>query len=442
MKKFYILIAAASVAITGMASSAAGNSLRIFSPNKEIPQIKNLASSKINNPESKLVKELQKTDGATEEISGTWTFTVGDYYFEDSSGEYIDIVYEATVDGNEVTFSDPTGNRYPLKAIFDSSKQTFTFERTLLGQENGDDLYLQPCSYDYTANKLVPVDAIVAPYYSNIGVMSFDFEACTMTWEAYRGNSFRGYYDILDFFAGINSNVSTSDDADWVDYGMATFMDGWLLPAFDIDQYSNKYEVPIQVNRNNSNLYRLVNPYNYGPMVEYNESTTGGYIVFDVTDPDHVVFKTAEAGFVNSSLGISAFYCYNQLGSLVASYPEYTVKEIIDLQEGYSPWTTFKDGVVELSSIISIENNLVYDANFGYQASPFGGYYWTNDGDLIDMTTSIELPKEDAVEAIGVDNKVEKVELYDVNGLKVINPTPGQVIIKKSGSKVIKEIVR
>ena len=60
---------------------------------------------------------------------------------------------------------------------------------------------------------------------------------------------------------------------------------------------SNAYKVKMQQSNENKFVYRLVDPYLSGPVAQQNKSTKGGYIVFDMSDFDHVVLLPSDAGF-------------------------------------------------------------------------------------------------------------------------------------------------
>ncbi len=80
------------------------------------------------------------------------------------------------------------------------------------------------------------------------------------------------------------------------------------------------YEVELQQNDADENIYRLVNPYGAGtPVGEINASTRRGYIQFNISDPDHVYFYGTKAGFSLPEGGISEFYCIDQLTALAAT---------------------------------------------------------------------------------------------------------------------------
>ena len=187
-------------------------------------------------------------------------------------------------------------------------------------------------------------------------------------------------------------------EEEWTSLGEATFMDGWVLPLFGIDQNQeeNWFKVEIQQNVANENLYRLVDPYHAAgfPAKSYNESNKVGYIEFDVTDPDHVLVNPhmQDAGFALSDVGITKFYPYNTLQFFVNYYGMPTSTIVSLMGEDGMPYTTFKDGVL-LLGFLDDEGDPWYDANFGDQYDNEGGYFWNDeDGNPADMTTMILFP--------------------------------------------------
>lgn len=81
---------------------------------------------------------------------------------------------------------------------------------------------------------------------------------------------------------------------EWELKGNAKFRDAWLAPHWDIPEYILEYDVPLYVSKTNENLCLLYNP--YGPespfgkaQITVNEEP--GYLIFDISDNDCVVFN-------------------------------------------------------------------------------------------------------------------------------------------------------
>lgn len=445
MKKFYLLTAGMTVALSSAAFNLSTSSVNfhkgnIATENKKIEKVLIGDSQEIQR-----VIVATRADESTS-IEGLWIFQLGDYYFQDSTNGPIAVAFEAALESEDfVIFESVEGISLPFLASYDATTGNLTFTKEELGVLDGYYVYQQPFVYNWNTQNLDNQD-ISGTYDAKLGIISFQQDA-GISWPAYQtptAPTNSGYYGIYDLLAANRPEEDAPDDSnEWISIGNATFMDGWVLPAFGLNQEDNKnkYEVPMERNKNNLNLYRLVDPYHLGPVAMLNYSTTIGHIVIDITDPDHVVFLQSNAGFSYPGAGITSFYCYNRLGCKLAENPGKTVQELIAELGDEIPYTTLKDGVVNLNSINTPEGTM-YDANFGIQSNPTGGMIWRDaqTNAATNMTSSIKFPEDfDGVETIGVDN-VDTVVYYNLQGMKVSNPEKGQLLIIKSG-KTTKKVV-
>lgn len=446
MKKFYTIALASAVAL----SASAGTELKLRT-NADF-------SAKTLNTDAtmrlkKSVKELtnampalkkSKKAAADDGIEGTYTITIGDYYWEDSVNGELEEECEVSLNQGMAIFScdyfpSMTGGAY------NETTGTITFSAIELGQAQiGQQMYyvrFEPLTGVTTDGYIISQSYNAT--YSN-GTISFPSEH-GFCWSAYTDANYTQLAGYLDAFDVVSLAKKAPDDENaWTSLGNATFMDGWVLPAFGIDQTdpANQYEVELQQNSDNKNIYRLVDPYHgNSPAASYNESTKTGYIQFDVTDPDHVIFEAVEAGFANTQLGITKFYCTNMLASLMDMYNASADAIIADLGD-IAPFTTFKDGVVSLGNTIGNENKPIYDACFGIQGEKYAGYSWVDTNDNPDdMTAKIIFPET------GIDNVVAgeadaPVKYFNLQGIEVAKPAAGQVVIRKQGNNATKFMVR
>lgn len=453
MKKFYTIALASVVAL----SASAGTELKLrtnadFSAKTlktDAPVMLKKSVKELTNAMPAL-KKSKKAAASAADIAGEYTITLGDFYFEGSVGEFED---ECTVSAESgVVVFEPT-KTLPFGGTLNETDGTVTFTNLRLGLVNfgtAGSYYVrqEPYIYSYDEEDIILQD-FTATYAD--GAFSFPAES-GISWVAYSDENYTqaySYVDILDLLACVkkasdNDDDNNDDTANWTSLGNATFMDGWVLPAFGIDQTdpANQYEVELQQNSDNKNIYRLVDPYHgNSPAASYNESTQTGYIQFDVTDPDHVTFEAVEAGFANTQLGVTKFYCINMLASLMDMYNASADAIIADLGD-IAPFTTFKDGVVSLGNTIGNENKPIYDACFGIQGEKYAGYSWfdTNDNPD-DMTAKIIFPET------GIDNVVAgeadaPVKYFNLQGIEVANPAAGQVVIRKQGNNATKFMAR
>lgn len=452
MKKIYFLIALAAVILSANSFSASARETQLRTPQALTKPAGKVCTPKLSLPDfnkgERTLTAMRKADG-NNSIEGTWTFTFLDWYFKDSTMGYVSGQFDATVNGEDITFTPlAPDDYYEMKALMGEETvqgqkvPVFYFIRASLGKEGDYYMYQVPFIYNWDANQIQPIGSIIGYYDPEDGTVAFE-ESNGIAWGAFSdaaGNNPVGqYYDMLDLIVANQYDFNESILGEWKELGMATIVDGWLQPGYGYNQFENQYQAPIEQKVGDENIYRIVNPFKYGVMAEYNQSTKDGYIVFDVTDPNHVLFLTADAGFSSLEDGLAQFYAYNQLGSLHSYYPSYSLAEIIRLQTGFTPWTTYKDGIVRLGALETSQGK-AYDANYGFQLAPFGGYIWIDENNKqLDMTAMILFPGANGVEGIETENDSEAL-YFNLQGIRVLNPEAGQILIKRQGSKSSKVI--
>lgn len=148
----------------------------------------------------KMLAGKRKADANDASIEGTWTFSLGDYYFSSSTNSTITADFEATLlTESIVVFQDTTSNYLPLYASYDEAAGTLTFSRLYLGTSQSYYIYQEPFVYNTSTNNL-DFQTIVATYNASAGTISF--EAYNgMAWTAYsdeEGTQRLGYFDIYD----------------------------------------------------------------------------------------------------------------------------------------------------------------------------------------------------------------------------------------------------
>ena len=243
--------------------------------------------------------------------------------------------------------------------------------------------------------------------------------------------------------------VDPSDpNSGWTSLGNATLQDGWVLPRFGIDQRDAKnwYEVELQQNDENPNLYRLVDPYKGNcPVKDKNTSKTTGYIQFNVSNPDFVTFDEVDAGFVCGSVGISKMFASNMVTYYCKSF-KISLDDFIK-NYSYSPTfktgSTFKNGVVTLPAESTFLYGWYNDTTFGYPGDPDGGAQWTdpdNNRKFLNMETKIFFPSLSGIFDNAVDDLNAEVEYYNLQGVRVEKPRAGEIVVKRQGTSVSKII--
>lgn len=225
----------------------------------------------------------------------------------------------------------------------------------------------------------------------------------------------------------------TFNESEWTSIGNAKFSDGWLAALLD-DQ--TPYDVPAYVNKANSNLYVLRNPYGaQSPYAQYNESLdVEGYIVLDVTNPDCVLVRAnVISGFSNSSISMPACPACTSTEGLYYYVEGWDYEDIIDNAETFGDElaTMSKDGVVTIP-----ECRFTNVTNF---SEP--NYFIDSERNPYMMNSKITLPSA-GVEGVISDSENVAKRYFNLQGVEIANPEAGQVVIVKEGNKASKTIVR
>ncbi len=455
MNKVYIISLFAAVSFSVSAQKPFTLHEATLSKTKvEAPAVKKIAVSKDGLTRNDALKVAAK---AATDIAGEYEITVGDYYFENSVGE---VTTECSIsrNGDKLIF-DSDYFTFSIEATYDEASATITFESSKLGLLNIADAqyYIEfvPFEYDWTLNQgkgdIVQLNKFEAKFDAQTATIKAPVDH-GLGWCAYSDAAYSnlaGWVDLFDLIS-LEKIVEPEDPNEgWTSLGKATVMDGWLCPAFDIDQTleENWYKVELQQNDDNKNVYRLVDPYHGdSPVAFYNQTSKSGYIQFDVTDPDHVVFTPVTAGFACAELDISKFYCINTLTSFT-EYLGASVEETLATiaNSGIDiPMTTFKDGVVNLESTYS-EGKWMNDACFGIQQEPAAGYGWQDsNGVTTNMATKIFFPGVAEAGIGNVDAAADNspVRYFNLQGVEIAKPAPGSVVIRVQGGKANKFLLK
>lgn len=265
-------------------------------------------------------------------------------------------------------------------------------------------------------------------------------------------------YDILlvgneavGFFIGAYNNrfapESEWEDAlmpaeGWEVYDTATFTDGWQISGYGQDPANFPYDVVVEKNTlpefEGVELYRIVNPYGEtSPLFDNNEDPNGGtgYILFSLQMPEFVMAYpmvysglTDEYGaYLNCNLEGWGFIFGDQL----LEKEDWTLDELIQAL-GLKEFSTYENNLVTF-------NNCV----FGTKEEPTATYNWRDEqGNSLIFPSTLTFKGE----GNGVDNVAADfdgtVEYYNLQGMRVENPTNGIYIKKENGKTFKVRVVR
>ena len=221
----------------------------------------------------------------------------------------------------------------------------------------------------------------------------------------------------------------------WKTIGTCTLEDAWITPSFTdnsgkaLNPADFLIHAELQQSVDNESLYRVWRPYHdeAWPISGMNISDYNGQIVFDISDPDHViVFSGYYAGFDDDYYGNFCVFGLLgwQLGGFDGDYTQGDIENLIwYMEQEDMPFDTYKDGVVTVNASV-----------FDFNISCTNAYSWADTGYTVSKITFPEDPG--AVDAISTENA--PIRYYNLQGVEIGAPQPGQTVIRRQGSKTTK----
>ena len=389
---------------------------------------------------------------ASEESSG---FSMeGDWHLKMEGLMYDDLTesdWYGMLVGKTFLLESTARSAYPLIGEFDAATNQLTISKKYVGRDwRGRYFFIEP--YTVQNSKLVSAP-ITAQFYPNTGELKFkpgdylvwiDYEDPEGTMNSYD----EGAWYIVEE-AKRSGDLEKENPDNWTSIGMATIIDGWVSPRFGLEQNREENWLTAELYRynNNDKLYRLKNPFANLQINDYEMFSKTGYIEFDVTDPEHVVFNRIDTGWTCPEIGINKFYCYNILGFYMEEFrmagDNQTVQDFVQFTNPFIPYTTFKDGIVDLTGFL-YGGEITYDANFGDANYPTGGNIWIG----FNMRSRIYFPEvpvtEPQIEFIGepsvtfdAESKSAEIVIDFTYENKPENATVFVIVFDKESSKMV-----
>lgn len=220
--------------------------------------------------------------------------------------------------------------------------------------------------------------------------------------------------------SGLVEFVLDGSDDNWETFANpGHFYEGTISKGYGLDPID--YDVTVQRNKTNNNLYRIVNPYTNGSWSYANddEICTDGdhYFYINASDPNKVY---VEAGATGLFLGN---------GSIMTSSRAYLEKFYSFSQSGAVY------GTMDSNGLITLDGNAVL---FSLQSNP-GSLYLANDA-----STKLQLPENRDLAGISeiANDAIDAnapVEYYNLQGMRILNVenNPG-LYIRKQGNTTTK----
>lgn len=223
----------------------------------------------------------------------------------------------------------------------------------------------------------------------------------------------------------------------WQYAGQAEFTGMWIAPLAGFNNGKNTltYKVDYYENKQNPAKILLMNPYGAGtPWTDpdsigedyLNTSKEQGFYFIDTTDPDFVlVASDVNSGY--SSAAVPSIMCANEEGLYTYSdgYDRGTVKMVLNMYNVY-------EYSVRKGNDITVRNLYYYDGKNHYLSERPETY----------ITTITLLPgAESGVKEIGIENN-DAPRYYNLQGVEVMNPSKGQILIQRSSQGSRKVLVK
>lgn len=450
MKKFYALALSAIIALSAVAAPRAQFSRSLISSNAQQVALQhpvNITSydsqfSSDNFNAMRLQKiavpyqaEITTKTAPTtrDEVCGKYTWEFYDLFNNGEYYDYITISADPEVEnGIVIDLLD-----VPIKATVDMSIKSVENVGDVAG------VITIPNQYAFTDNQGNEAWFIYQKWTDNSYTTT---ETPDTSLQCFIGDGYIDFYllDIITFQAADGSgyyfasdeNVMTLgwqeyEEETWTALGYTDFYDCWVMPAFQINPAEYVYEVAIEQSDLTPTRYRLVDPYNIDLFAESNTADGHGHIVFDVADPECVIFDYVNSGLTIDEIG--AFYCFNfagycaQMGLDAASIKSMIEQAKSDPTDtsgiGDIVLTTYADGAVTVTDGVFYVDVMeqIYFANI--------------------YNSTIRIPGEGGINDITVDSDSDcPVEYFNLQGIRVAEPQPGAVYIRRQGRTATKVI--
>lgn len=226
----------------------------------------------------------------------------------------------------------------------------------------------------------------------------------------------------------------------------AKYTDGWIAPLLDgyPSQYPATQEITYYVNKANGKKFAFENPYAgtyWDPIYDLPEGKTkDGYIVIDAAEVDCALVQPLVASGLwmemNKDEGGVMMYFFNQEGykaEMQGITPQDQVDEYLAISADPNKFLSYykpAEGKLLLKNLL-----------FGFGTQPASQYTWTASKDNPPTTTIMIEPTDSGVDGIEIEGTEGAVKYFNMQGIEVINPAKGQLVIKKQGNKVEKVVM-
>lgn len=457
MKKIYTTLALA--AVVGVNAVAAGlpakNSVSVANVGETV-EIKMAESTKKSAP----AKELNYT--TADEIAGYYIlhcnsgFGEGDFDFtlEVTKGEAAD---EVIVYGFWNNCQGVTAGALGVKGqvVKSGDNTTIVFKQQTIGKfSDGTDIVFYPFDPFQGGGIVENMTMTVCPtgVQYNDGTTAYE-EGCLAVLS--RNNFFisnpaivgdsRGYallYNIilcpLELYGTDAQQMVNINESEWKSLGTGSFEEGYVYPLVDGNKKAG-YDVEVFQKSDNSNVFLVKQPYGSAtPFATANATPdAAGYIYIDATTADCVAVRPmVYSGFDDQENWEGKLFLANEEG-VQYFLDESSIDDIKEYFDYYElPMSSMK---VEGEKVtINILNGCLANVCDLFTYAPF-----TNaEGAPIPCESVLTFKAGAGVEGVINDAENAPKRFFNLQGMEVVNPAAGELVIVKQGNKATKTIVK
>ncbi len=449
MKRIYTLLTMSALGLSAFASPQMAS----VNDQKAVQDVSSrVTTMSLENKQKPKHTRASETEIKTiDDLCGPWELAYNFSFFENVAAPGKMCVNLVKINDNQIGLTNCPYSDVTIVGDVDMSKGSITFSaQDVMSMQDGSVM-------EFVPHKGVPdgetinfeEDSSLVFKFDSTGFVPLDsnYDLTNLGGFAYlvKGNHDRGWFGlaVLDINAFA---YNVFNEAEWSKLsGQATFVDN-LANNFLTEEYqiTSPVTVDCYVNKENSNLIALRNPYISGGWNEINAASAAGQsgegmLLLDIQEPECVLLQmlTPSGLWINNAAPEEEpvyveVLPYNEEASYV--YNGYFVEDVImEFLANEMELSTYdnKTGVVNIVNVW-----------FGISSNPTAKYGFSEGQDnWLPLGYEIQLPDMSGVDEIAVGADAP-VRYFNLQGVEIANPEAGAIVIKTQGGKATKMIVK
>lgn len=224
--------------------------------------------------------------------------------------------------------------------------------------------------------------------------------------------------------------------SDWENIGKAKFEEWVVNPALTTPV--SYVLCDVEQNVNNPNEFILKSPYSQDTWSQFNKkSSSSGYLHLTIHDKECVALRPLTNsgmwwGFGTSVEDVKELYPFNLEGFYLFNNEDMTPDKIIEIfKEDELPLSTYDE---------TTQSVMIHNVFFGVTGDPLSEKM-LGDSKSRDRWVKITLPENfelGGINDVSGDNQNYFSIYYNLQGVRINTPTPGQIVIRQTGNKTEK----